>query len=208
MQPPIAVSISAQDPISREGLNAQLAGWPEIILTDPGGKPAPSVGIIVSDAIDEQARQMVRVLKTSGCQRLLLIATKIDDAGLLAAVENGASGLLRRAEATGEQLLSAIKSVSQGSGQLPPDLLGRLLEQMGRLHSTALRPNGLSLSGLNDREVGVLRLVAEGMATSEIAASLCYSERTVKSVLHDITNRFNLRNRSHAVAYAVRQGLI
>jgi DNA-binding NarL/FixJ family response regulator len=54
----------------------------------------------------------------------------------------------------------------------------------------------------------VLRLVAEGHDTSEIADQLCYSERTVKNVLHDITTRLQLRNRTHAVAYAVREGLI
>ena len=79
---------------------------------------------------------------------------------------------------------------------------------MGQLYSTSLMPKGIALSGLTDREKGVLKLVAEGWGTSEIAATLSYSERTVKSVLHDITSRLNLRNRSHAVAYAVRQGLI
>jgi len=54
----------------------------------------------------------------------------------------------------------------------------------------------------------VLRLVSDGHDTSEIATTLCYSERTVKNVLHDVTTRLNLRNRSHAVAYAMREGLI
>ncbi len=53
-----------------------------------------------------------------------------------------------------------------------------------------------------------MRLVADGHDTSEIAAQLCYSERTVKNVLHDLNTRLQLKNRSHAVAYAVREGLI
>ena len=61
---------------------------------------------------------------------------------------------------------------------------------------------------LTDREVDVLRLLSEGWDTAEIASKLAYSERTVKNVIHDITARLQLRNRSHAVAYAVRQGLI
>ena len=44
--------------------------------------------------------------------------------------------------------------------------------------------------------------------TSEIASRMCYSERTVKNVLHDLTSRLQLKNRTHAVAYAVREGLI
>jgi DNA-binding NarL/FixJ family response regulator len=61
---------------------------------------------------------------------------------------------------------------------------------------------------LTDREVEVLRLVAEGLDTGEIARRLAFSERTIKSVLHDVTTRLQLRNRAHAVAFAVREGFI
>jgi DNA-binding NarL/FixJ family response regulator len=54
----------------------------------------------------------------------------------------------------------------------------------------------------------VLRLVADGLDTAEIATKLSYSQRTIKNILHDITSRLHLRNRSHAVAYALRHGLI
>ena len=91
---------------------------------------------------------------------------------------------------------------------MPPDLLGRLLEQVGRLQRQVLAPRGLAFSGLTPRETEVLRLVAEGHDTSEIASRMCYSERTVKNVLHDLTTRLQLRNRAHAVAYAMREGLI
>ena len=67
---------------------------------------------------------------------------------------------------------------------------------------------GLTFNGLATREIEVLRLVADGCDTHEIADKLAYSERTVKNVLHDVTTRLQLRNRSHAVAYALRQGLI
>jgi DNA-binding CsgD family transcriptional regulator len=91
---------------------------------------------------------------------------------------------------------------------VPPDLLGRLLTQVGRLHDHVLGPRGLTLAGLTQREIDVLKLVAEGLNTGEIARRLSYSERTIKNVIHDVTARFRLRNRSHAVAYAMREGLI
>jgi DNA-binding NarL/FixJ family response regulator len=71
-----------------------------------------------------------------------------------------------------------------------------------------LAPRGMSFTGLSAREADILRLVADGLDTNEIATSLSYSERTVKNVLHDVTSRLQLRNRSHAVAYALRQGMI
>jgi DNA-binding NarL/FixJ family response regulator len=91
---------------------------------------------------------------------------------------------------------------------VPPDLLGRLLDQVGRLQSNVLTPRGLTISGLTERELRVLKLFAEGMDTAEVAGELFYSERTVKNILHNVTGRLNLRNRTHAVAYAMRQGWI
>jgi DNA-binding NarL/FixJ family response regulator len=79
---------------------------------------------------------------------------------------------------------------------------------VGRLQREVLSPRGMAFSGLTDREANVLRLVADGYDTAEIADRLAWSERTVKNVIHDITTRHQLRNRSHAVAYAVRAGLI
>jgi DNA-binding NarL/FixJ family response regulator len=71
-----------------------------------------------------------------------------------------------------------------------------------------LSPRGLTFTGLTEREVSVVRLLAEGYDTAEIARRLYYSERTVKNIIHDITSRLELRNRTHAVAYAIREGLI
>jgi DNA-binding NarL/FixJ family response regulator len=79
---------------------------------------------------------------------------------------------------------------------------------VGRLQRHVLAPRGLTFSGLTERELGVLKLVADGLDTAEIAQQLAYSERTIKNIIHDITTRFHLRNRSHAVAFALRQGLI
>ena len=54
----------------------------------------------------------------------------------------------------------------------------------------------------------MLRLLADGKDTAEVGQELFYSERTVKNIVHDITSRLELRNRTHAVAYAIKQGLI
>lgn len=138
----------------------------------------------------------------------MLISSTIDDDALMTAVEFGVSGVLRRADATADRIVHLLQSAAAGNGNLPPDLLGRLLGQVSRMQRQVLAPRGLSHTGLSDRETQVLRLVADGKDTQEIAREMSYSERTVKSVLHDITTRLQLRNRSHAVAYALREGLI
>jgi DNA-binding NarL/FixJ family response regulator len=167
------------------------------------------VAIVVVDEVDDETTRVVKAIqRTNGIPRVVLVVTRLDDAGMLAGVEAGACGLLRRSEAQPERLVEAILSAATGDGSVPADLLGRLLEHVGRLQRQVLSPLGLTMSGLTEREIEVLRLVADGMDTSEIAGSLSYSERTIKNIIHDVTARLNLKNRSHAVAYAVRQGLI
>jgi len=61
---------------------------------------------------------------------------------------------------------------------------------------------------LGDRELRVLRLVAEGYSNSEIATELGWSEHTVKNALYDLMATLGVRNRAHAAAYGVRNGLI
>jgi DNA-binding NarL/FixJ family response regulator len=175
-------------------------------LHDAGDERA-KVAVVVADSVDEETIHVLRGLRHGSC-RSILVVTHIDDTGLAAAVEAGAVGLVRRAEATPERLATAVCAAARGEGSVPGDLLGKLLAQVGRLQRQLLNPRGLSLTGMSAREVEILRLVADGLDTAEIAAKLSYSERTVKNALHDVTTRLQLRNRSHAVAYALKQGLI
>jgi DNA-binding NarL/FixJ family response regulator len=137
-----------------------------------------------------------------------MVASHLDGPGLLEAVEAGACGFLRRSETQPEALVASIRRAAAGDGTVPPDLLGRLLNQVSLTQQQVLGPRGLSFSTLTKRETEVLRLLADGHNTAEVANVLIYSERTVKNVLADVTRRLNLRNRTHAVAYALRQGLI
>jgi DNA-binding NarL/FixJ family response regulator len=208
MQPRVATYVYADDPILQAGMVSQLRGRPEIDIVEATELSRAQVGVAAADALDDETLRILRALKRAGIAHTLLIMRAIDDAAVVSAAEVGVSGLLRRSEATPEALVRTIQKVAAGDGVIPSDLLGHLLGQVGRLQRQVLSPRGLTFSGLSDREIDVLRLIAEGHDTNEIARQLCYSQRTVKNVLHDVTTRLQLRNRSHAVAYAVREGLI
>lgn len=206
MSSAVATYVHARDPISQAGVVAQLRQRPEITIV--GSAPQSAVAILITDCVDEIATRELRAMHKDGHPRLMLVATTIDDNALVAAAEAGVAGLLRRSDASADTMVRTIIKVASGDGEIPPDLLGRLLEQVGRLQRQVLAPRGLTFTGLTPRETEVLRLVADGLDTSEIASRMCYSERTVKNVLHDLTSRLQLKNRTHAVAYAVREGLI
>ncbi|HWG99516.1 MAG TPA: response regulator transcription factor [Pilimelia sp.] len=194
--------------ISRAGVASQLRPRPEVLVLEDEEPTRAAVAVVVADDVGEQTLGMLRMLRARGMSQLVLVATHIDDAGLVAAVGVGVAGLVRRSEASPERLVSVVRSAAAGDGSVPPDLLGRLLNQVGVLQRNVLAPRGLTFAGLAEREKEVLRLVADGLDTAEIAEKLAYSQRTIKNLLHDITSRFHLRNRSHAVAYALRNGLI
>jgi DNA-binding NarL/FixJ family response regulator len=202
----VAICVCASDPVSHAGVASQLRPRPEVTLLDAGDERA-TVAVVVADSVDEETVQALRGLQRSSCH-VVLVVTHIDDTGLAAAVEAGVVGLVRRSESTPERLAKTVCAAARGEGSVPADLLGRLLAQVGRLQRQLLNPRGLTLNGMSTREIEILRLIAEGLDTAEVAATLSYSERTVKNALHDITTRLQLRNRSHAVAYALKQGLI
>ena len=208
MSTPILTYVHGSDPISRAGVISQLRARPEIRLVHEMEVDEAAVAVVVTDVLDDDTARTMRALRRGDLPRLLLVATVLDEAALVVAAEIGVGGLLRRIDATPDALVRTIARVAAGDGEIPADLLGRLMEQLGRLQRQVLAPRGLTFTGLSPREVDVLRLVADGLDTGEIAEQLSYSERTVKNVLHDLTTRLQLRNRSHAVAYAVREGLI
>jgi DNA-binding NarL/FixJ family response regulator len=205
----IRVQVLAADPVSEAGVASQLRFRAELeVVPANGTDQQPDVVVVVADEVDEERLRTVRAVRRGGRARVVLVASELDGRSVLAAVESGASGIVRRREATPERLSGAIRAAANGDGTLPPDLLGRLLHQVGNPRQTHGMVRGLTFGGLTQRELSVLQLLADGFSTSEIARELAYSERTIKNAIHDLTSRLNLRNRSHAVAFALRQGLI
>jgi DNA-binding NarL/FixJ family response regulator len=202
------VLVRATDPILHSGVCMALRTRDDVRLVDNAAAEPSTVALLVADRLDAAMTQLLSSLQHQGFTRIVLIAGEVDDNEILSAIEHGVCAVARRADAGADVMVRLIKAAAAGEGALPPDLLGRLLSRVSRLQRQVLQPHGLHIGGMSKRETEVLRLVASGLSTQEIADQLCYSQRTVKSILHDVTNRFQLRNRSHAVAYALREGLI
>lgn len=205
----VPVAVQAADPLSRAGAEAQLRRFPGVAVVDPSGAAGPgTVTVLVAESADAAATAALRRLVRGAGQRVVLVVERLRETELMEAVECGVAAILWRREATPERLGRAVLAAARGDGDLPADLQGRLIAQVGRLQRSVQGMPGQAPTGLSERESDVLRLVAEGWDTGEIAARLSYSERTVKNVLHGLTTRLQLRNRAHAVAHAVREGYI
>lgn len=208
MPDPTRVRVRATDPVSEAGVASQLRVQPDLEVLSPDSPTRSDVVVLVADRVDEATAASIRRTRDAGGPRVVLVVGAVDGVEVLSAVESGVAAIVRRVEATPDRLSTAIRAAATGDGHLPPDLLGRLLQQVGDAQRRVTTPTGLTFGGLTQRELTVLRLIAEGYSTSEIATRMAYSERTIKNSIHDLVSRFHLRNRTHAVAFAVRQGLI
>ena len=145
MQTPVATYVYASDPISQAGVISQLRQRPEIRVVDAEHLGEAVVAVVVADVLTDEVLRVLRALQRGSVPRTVLVARVIDDSTLVAAAEVGVGGLLRRGDTTPESLARALLRVAAGEGEVPPDLLGRLLGQVGRLQRQVLSPRGPGL---------------------------------------------------------------
>ena len=158
--------------------------------------------ILVDHAMERGAEFLAAVGVETGAP-VVVCSSQCSEEAVLAALQSGAAGVLRKETLTTESLANAVRAAAGGTGVVTSELLRDLLDGLAR--------DGYDkpvAARLTDREQQVLSLIAEGHPTREVAQQLCYSERTVKNVLHDVVTKLNARTRSQAVAHAVREGLI
>lgn len=212
------VYVYASDPMSAAGAKAQLMGQPAIELVGPADLDRARVALVITDSVDEGAAKVVKAIQRDGVPAVVLVAARFDEAGVLATVAAGATSFMRRSEATSARLTEVIREADQCGCQLPEGLIRKAASASALLDCGVVEPSGIDVrerSGsttltlrLTAREGEVLRLVADGYDTSDIAEQLAYSESTIKGVLAKIMGRLEARNRCHAVAIVVREGLI
>ncbi len=207
MGEPLHVSVVAQDQILEAGATSALAAFPDFTVVLPHQAAQVTVVIVgeVTDLVlDTLRRQRARPHRPE----LVLVAEDFAPAGALHALAAGVRGLVPRRDADPAALARAVLAAAGGDCSVPPGMLARLVDTVRPGSPAGRAPGMLPGAGLTERERAVLRLIAEGRETGEIAGELCYSARTITGIVHDITHRFQLRNRAHAVAYALRAGLL
>ncbi|WCB93500.1 DNA-binding transcriptional activator DevR/DosR [Baekduia alba] len=194
------------DGIYRLGMCACLQALPEIERVDAAGSPAEAWAstalagadlVIVSVDVEQSASMIAQLHERIGC-RVLAIASGQQQEAVLAAIGAGAVGVLSKRGLTSDALAAQVRAALHGAGLVPPELLTSLTGLQG----------GRDSGRLTNREQSVLALFAAGKVTREVASELAYSERTVKSVLHEAVTKLGARSRAQAIAFAVRDGVI
>jgi DNA-binding NarL/FixJ family response regulator len=196
--------------IYRRGLAACLEGLPEVesvghadgVRSAWENEALFAADLVLVDHAMPGGPDFVGAVRESAAAKVVVCSSLCTEEAVLAALQAGAVGVLRKETLTTDSLASAVRAASNGTGVVTSELLHELLDGL-RTEDEKPAP-----ARLTDREQQVLSLIAAGHPTREVAQQLCYSERTVKNVLHDVVTKLNARSRSQAVAHAVREGLI
>jgi DNA-binding NarL/FixJ family response regulator len=193
------VVLHAADPVVEAGVVSLLEHRHDAARLCEGNEPG-NVQLVVVDRLDPAGLRVLRSTRSFHSAPIMLISALLDEEELQIAAEHGVLGFLRRAEVTGNRLVEVVRTTARSEATIPADLQEYLLKQLRRPQASS--------PPLTAREVDILKLLSEGLDTVGIAQKLAYSERTVKNVVFHVTQRFGLNNRAHAVAFALRQGLI
>ena len=138
---------------------------------------------------------------------VVVITAYDDDRRIFEAIQAGVAGYVLKDDDP-QTMIQAVGSAAEGKAFLPPVIVKRVLDgvagALGGRSDTAER----SITPLSNRELGVLRLMAEGKRNREIAKDLFISERTVGNHITNIYNQLGIYDRSQAVVYAIKKGIV
>jgi DNA-binding NarL/FixJ family response regulator len=191
-EPDIEVVAEAED--GQQAIDAVRRHRPAVVLMDiqmPGLDGLEATRRILADADSHT--------------RVLILTTFERDDYVFEALQLGASGFLLKTSPP-EDLVTAVRVVARGEALLSPSVTRRVIQEVTRHHPRV--PHSPELERLTQRELEVLRLVAEGLTNAEIAARLYVSEATVKTHTSNVLSKLGLRDRVQAVIFAYRNGLV
>ncbi len=214
-QAPIRVLVVDDHAIVRKGLRALLVTEPglEVVGEAENGEQAvaearrlcPDVVLmdLVMPGMDglEATRRITADQHPEGTPRVLVLTSFAADDKVFPALRAGALGYLLK-DSGPEELVRAIQQVHRGESSLHPSIARRLLQELA-----GPGQRDPVVEALTEREIDVLRLVAQGQSNRQIAEGLCISEATVRTHVSSILSKLHVDSRTQAALYALREGL-
>lgn len=202
----IRILIADDHPIVRDGLHGTFATEPDIEVAGEAGNGHEAVERAISERVDvvlmdlrmpqlDGVRAIAALQEQAPHIRVLVLTTFDSETDVLPAIQAGATGYLLK-DASPEELVRAVRAAHRGESVLSPSVAGQLMGQVRR-------PAGKTLT---DRELEVLRLVADGTSNRDAASRLFISEASIKTHLQHIYDKLGVRDRAGAVSEAYRRG--
>jgi len=215
---PIRVLVVDDHALFRRGLEIVLAAEEDIQVVGEAGDGAEAVDK-AADLLPDIVLMDVRMPKRGGIEactsikevapsaKIIMLTISDEEADLYDAIKAGASGYLLK-EIPIEEVADAIRSVWAGQSRISPSMASKLLTEFAAMSKATDERPQMPAPKLTDREMEVLKLVAQGLNNRDIAKELFISENTVKNHIRNILEKLHLHSRMEAVVYAVREKMI
>ena len=213
---PIRVAVVDDQELFRRGLTMLLGVEDDIEVVGEAGDGVAATELAAT-AVPDVILMDVRMPKRSGIEacvaikdvaptaRIIMLTVSDEEADLYDAVKNGASGYLLK-DSSIDEVAQAIRVVADGQSLISPSMAIKLLDEFKQMSRTDRQQ--VPSPRLTDRELEVLKLVAQGLNNREIAKRLFISENTVKNHVRNILEKLHLHSRMEAVVYAVREKIL
>ena len=214
MSEPITVMLVDDHALVRQGVRAFLDTQGDIAVVAEAKSGEEAVKLAAEHAPDVALMDLImpgmdgveatrRLVAQSPRTNVVMLTSYHDDEHVFPAIRAGALSYVLK-EIGPDELADAVRKAAVGDATLHPRVAARVVSE---LHGTRrAEPN--VFHELSDRELEVLKLIAEGISNAEIASRLYVSEKTVKSHVSNILSKLHLADRTQAAVYAWRQGVV
>ncbi|MCB9078274.1 MAG: response regulator transcription factor [Anaerolineaceae bacterium] len=210
----ISVLIVDDHRVVRQGVRAFLETQPGIMVVAEADSGEASIQLVQEHAPDVVLMDLVmpgmdgvettrQVKKVSPRTQIIVLTSYHQDEYIFPAIRAGALSYLLK-DAQPEELANAVRKAAKGEAVLHPRVAARVVQELHGVRQDSPNP----FTELSDRELEVLRLIADGLNNADIAEQLVISEKTVKSHVSNILSKLHLGDRTQAAVYAWREGVV
>jgi DNA-binding NarL/FixJ family response regulator len=167
----------------------------------------PDVILLDQDMPGDSLQATRAVKEAMPAVEIIIMTDRLDDVKALQAIEAGATGYILK-DIPVANLAAALRAVCNGRAFFHPEITRKMIERLVRLTREQRPRLHLDTEGLTARELEILIEIAKGSTDREIAAKFVVAEGTIKTHIRHILRKLGVRNRTQAVAYVLRRGLI
>jgi NarL family two-component system response regulator LiaR len=210
----ISVLLVDDHSMVRQGVRAFLVTQADITVVGEAGSGEEAIKLAAQHVPDVVLMDLImpnmdgveatrRVKQVSPRSQVVVLTSYHEDEHIFPALKAGALSYILK-DVSAEELASAVRKAASGEAVLHPRVAARVIKELQGRREDTLNP----FTELSERELEVLKLIADGMSNAEMAAKLFLSEKTIKGHVSNILSKLHLVDRTQAAVYAWREGIV